>query len=400
MPRYFLSLLILSIIACCIEVDISVPSFPGMAHYFNVDEGMIQMTIAYNFLGFCLGALVYGPLSDSFGRRPVMVWGNAILLIGAVGCVMAPSIPFLLMTRFIQGIGAATSVVVVFAMIADVYPDKEKSASLLGIMNAVITALMAMAPIAGGFINQWVGWRGNYGIVAFICLISWVYIAMILPETKKVKEPFRPNKIKGDYLKLITSYPFFAASVVPSLMYGTYLSFIAQAPFLYTESFKLSLLEYVLHQAIILIIFSIVSLYSGKITQRLGLTESVKAGMGISFISAVCLVATSFAFPKSPYLTTLFMSGVCLGSAICYPIIFAASLEIFPDLKGTASSLIMSMRSLLCFGCVGITGYLYNGDPMRIALLVLFVLAICLFLLTNIIQKVFTLESKHTDNYC
>ena len=122
--------------------------------------------------------------------------------------------------------------------------------------------------------------------------------------------------------------------------------------------------------------------------------------MGISFISAVCLVATSFAFPKSPYLTTLFMSGVCLGSAICYPIIFAASLEIFPDLKGTASSLIMSMRSLLCFGCVGITGYLYNGDPMRIALLVLFVLAICLFLLTNIIQKVFTLESKHTDNYC
>ena len=109
MPRRFLPLLILSLIACCIEVDISVPGFPDMGRHFNVEDGIIQMTIAYNFLGFCLGAAIYGPLSDAYGRRPIMIWGNAILLLGAIGCVIAPSIPFLLATRLIQGIGASAS---------------------------------------------------------------------------------------------------------------------------------------------------------------------------------------------------------------------------------------------------------------------------------------------------
>ncbi len=76
MPRIFLPLLILSIIACCIEVEISVPGFPDIANYFNVSDGVVQLTVAYNFLGFCLSALFYGPLSECYGRRKVMIVGN------------------------------------------------------------------------------------------------------------------------------------------------------------------------------------------------------------------------------------------------------------------------------------------------------------------------------------
>ncbi len=225
MPRYFLPLLILSLIACCIEVDISVPSFPDMGRYFHVEDGIIQMTIAYNFLGFCLGAAVYGPLSDVYGRRPIMVWGNAILAIGAVGCVIAPSISFLLGTRLIQGIGASASAVVVFAMIADAYPEKDKAAKLIGAMNGVFTTIMAAAPIVGGFINEAVGWRGNYGIVALICIVSWVFLSFFLPETKRTFESFHLSKIKKGYQQLLTSIPFISASVVPSLSYACYLSY-------------------------------------------------------------------------------------------------------------------------------------------------------------------------------
>ncbi|CAM5294482.1 Drug resistance transporter OS=Streptomyces glaucescens OX=1907 GN=SGLAU_01085 PE=4 SV=1 [Streptomyces glaucescens] len=79
------------------------------------------MTVTYNFLGYCLGALAYGPLSDRFGLRGVMLAGNGIMLAGALGCAVAPSIEFLLVSRFVQGIGASTSVVLVFVIIADVY---------------------------------------------------------------------------------------------------------------------------------------------------------------------------------------------------------------------------------------------------------------------------------------
>lgn len=387
MPRYFLPLLILSLIACCIEVDISVPSFPDMGRYFNVDDGIIQMTIAYNFLGFCLGAAVYGPLSDVYGRRPIMVWGNAILAIGAVGCVIAPSTSFLLGTRLIQGIGASASAVVVFAIIADAYPEKDKAAKLIGAMNGVFTTIMAAAPIVGGFINEAVGWRGNYGIVALICIVSWVFLSFFLPETKRTFESFHLSKIKKGYQQLLTSIPFISASVVPSLSYACYLSFITQAPFLYTETYELTLMSYVLHQCVIISVFSITSLFSGPIIQKLGARDCITKGVSLSGLSALGMVLVALLTPKSPYLMTFFMSLGGLGAAVSYPVIFAGSLEIFPDIKGTASSVIMSMRSFLCFAFIALTSYLYNGNPLRIALIVLGGNLICLFFTLNLLRS-------------
>lgn len=379
MPRYFLPLLILSLIACCIEVDISVPSFPDMGRYFNVEDGIVQMTIAYNFLGFCIGAAFYGPLSDSYGRRPVMVWGNAILALGAVGCVIAPSISFLFATRLIQGIGAAASAVVVFAMIADAYADKDKAASLIGIMNSAFATLMAGAPIAGGLINEAVGWRGNYAIVAAICLLSWVCLASFLPETKKTFVAFQPSKVWKDYRKLLGSFSFISASMAPSLMYAGYLSFIAQASFLYTDTFHLPLLEYVLHQCAIILFFSLMSLFSGKAVTLWGARGCATKGVALSGISALFLVIISLSQPESPYMITLLVSLIGVGNAIAYPVIFASSLEIFPDIKGTSSSVIMSMRSFICFSFIALTGYTYNGHPIRVSLIILAAMALSLF---------------------
>lgn len=378
MPRYFLPLLILSLIACCIEVDISVPSFPGMGDYFNVDDGTIQMTIAYNFFGFCLGAALYGPLSDAYGRRPIMVWGNALLLFGAIGCVFAPSISFLLCTRLVQGLGAAASAVVVFAMIADAYPVKDKSAKLIGAMNSVFTTLMAAAPIAGGLINEAVGWRGNYGIVALICLISWTCLVFFLPETKCTFESFQLNKVRKSYQQLFTSILFISASLVPSLSYAAYLSFITQASFLYTETYELTLMAYVLHQSMIILVFSVVSLFSGSIIQKLGIRGCIIKGTSLSGIGATGMVLVSLLAPKSACLMTFFMSLVGLGGAISYPVIFAGSLEIFPNIKGTASSAIMSMRAFICFAFVTLTSHVYSGNPLCISLLVLAATIICL----------------------
>src|SRR6185312_9684941 len=144
--KFFLPLLVLSLVCCWIEVDISVPGFPDMAKYFNTTDATIQLTIAYNFLGFCLASLIWGPLSDCYGRRKIMVIGNALLAIGASLCVFAPSIHFLLLARLIQGIGASTSAIVATAMIADSYKGVTAS-RLIGIMNAVATTLIAIAPV-------------------------------------------------------------------------------------------------------------------------------------------------------------------------------------------------------------------------------------------------------------
>ncbi len=142
-------ILVVSLLAGCIEVDMSVPSFPDMAASFGVSEGHIQRTITYNFLGFVFGALIYGPLSESIGRRKTMLIGGAIMLLGALGCTYATSIDLLMLSRFIQGLGACTPVVVAYAIIADRYQGAAMY-SMIGLVNACISIFMSLAPIAGG----------------------------------------------------------------------------------------------------------------------------------------------------------------------------------------------------------------------------------------------------------
>lgn len=287
-------LLALSLITCCIGVDISVPGFPEMSQYFNVSEGIIQLTIAYNFLGFCISALFYGPLSESFGRRAVMVIGNALLTLGAIGCVYAESISFLLASRFTQGLGAATSAVVAFAVVADVYKG-HASVRVIGLMNSIITVIMAIAPVAGAFINRAIGFRGNYACVAIISVISWILIFTFLPETKKERDKFSLKKVLNDYKKLLCSSEFMSTSAAPSLTFCAYMSFIAAAPFLYMNTFGLSIVSYAIHQGVIVGTFAVVSLLSGKIMAKfVGLMSYLYDGTAIT-VSLVVLLANTLA---------------------------------------------------------------------------------------------------------
>src|SRR5690606_12128003 len=149
-----------------------------------------------------------------------------LLSVGALGCVFAPSISWLLGTRFIQGLGAATSAVVVFTMITDVYSGT-KAIRLVAWMNSILTTIMAIAPVLGGFINDAIGWRGNYGVVALVCIFSWILLVFLLPETKNDLEDFNIKKIFMAYVSLLSSFKFVSASLVPSLLYSAYMSFVA-----------------------------------------------------------------------------------------------------------------------------------------------------------------------------
>ncbi|WP_353282276.1 multidrug effflux MFS transporter [Wolbachia endosymbiont (group A) of Myopa testacea] len=362
-------LLILSLIAKFIEIDISVPSFPDMVHYFNVSEGTIQLTIAYNFLGFCIGGLFFGPLSECYGRRRIMIIGNTLLLIGAVGCVFAPSIFWLLISRFVQGIGVSTSVVV-FAIVADSYKGDE-AVKFIGIMNSVLTVVMAIAPVLGSFINEIVGWRGNYATVAILCLISWVLLLFLLPETKKDRDAFSLKKIMKDYRKLLSSPRFVTLSLMSSLFSAAYMSFITCGPFLYMETFGLSSTIYALHQGSIVGCFSLISLFAGKILQKLGAIWCVISGTSVGAIGSLLLVIFSIIVPHSFYLVTLSMIIFSIGCAICQPVIFNASINVFPEIKGTASSAVSFIRAFIMAIFIGLTSYVYNGQAISVAVLVL-----------------------------
>lgn len=388
MPKFFIPLLILSVIICCVEVEISVPGFPAISEYFQVSDAAVQLTVALNFLGFCLASFLYGPLSESFGRRPIMLIGNGILLIGACGCAFASTIELLLLSRFIQGLGASTSAVVAFAMIADSY-ERKKATRLLGIMNSIITIIMALAPVIGGFINESIGWRGNYSVIALVSILSWLLLFLYLPETNHNRTLFGIKNTLKDFKKLLTHIEFISASTAPSIFYSAYMAFVACAPFLYIEAYQLSVIDYAIHQGCIVLAFSIMSFFVGKISKEIGETKSILIGMSCHLSSTLGLLILGLTSPNSPILVTLLMSLFCIGSAMNYPIIFSYSLNIFPSIKGTASSLIMSLRALLCALFIAAGGYLYQGRLLEISLIITFATSVGIFCLLKLLKAGF-----------
>lgn len=374
-------LLIFALVNSCIELEISAPSFPDIVNAFHVSEAVVGLTITYNLVGFCIASLIYGPLSDCYGRRRIMLTGNGVLALGATGCVLASSIEMLLLARLIQGLGAATSAVVVSAIIADTYKT-DQATKLYGLMNAVFTTLMAAAPVIGGTVNSAIGWRGNYGVVAFICVVSWALLYFFLKETKLSRETIRLGNIIADYRKLFSSPLFLSAAAIPSLLYGCYMAFVAIAPFLYRESFGLPMLNYTLHQGAVVAVFAITSAFSDKAIKNLGAKKTLISAICLSFSGSALMLCA-----RNSWTLTIPMSLFSIGFALTYPIIFARSLEIFPNLKGTASSAIMSLRYLLCSVITGLASYFYDGRPFILAIIVFFIMTIVAVLVGKTLKR-------------
>lgn len=380
LSKYFPFLLIFSAVSAAIEIELSLPSFPDIARAFSVSEEVIEGTISLNFFGFCLSALFYGPLSDRFGRRPILLFGTILFLIGSLCCAIAPSIEMILVSRFIQGLGAAGSFVVVFTMIADAYKDNEAT-HWIGVLNAILTATMALSPILGGYLNLYFGWSSCYTFVAFLTAIQLILLYLYLPETRKGQD-VQMKEVLKDYVQLLSSFRFLQSSFVPTLLAGGYMAFVSVIPFLYRDEVGMSLSQFSWHQAAVIGSFSVMSYYANWVSNYFGEVRSAVIGSLLSVIAMTTLFILSCltSIPSVLFITPL----MCLFASSCaipFAVVFAASLSVVPNKNGPASSLLMSMRTFLCALTVQTAGNLYTGTLFSTAAIVA-VCCLASFLLT------------------
>lgn len=174
-----------------------------------------------------------------------------------------------------------------------------------------------------------------------------------------------------DYRKLLSNPRFVTLSLMSSLFSAAYMSFITCGPFLYMKTFGLSSTIYALHQGAIVGCFSLISLFAGKILQKLGAIKCVISGTSVGAIGSLLLVIFSIIVPHSFYLVTLSMIIFSIGCAIFQPVIFNASINVFPEIKGTASSALSFIRAFIMAIFIGLTSYVYNGQAISVAVLVL-----------------------------
>ncbi|MGD9591796.1 MAG: multidrug effflux MFS transporter [Candidatus Berkiella sp.] len=386
MKSYFqlplVALIIVSLLGCCMEIDISLPSFPSIMSHFGATEAQVQSTLSVNFLAFCLSGLLYGPLSESWGRKRLMLFGATCFMVGAIGCVFSQSIYQLMFWRFVQGLGASSTLVLGFTMISDKFSG-DTAASYIAKINAYITIFMAAAPILGSLIINYFSWRANFTFVAMIAFIAWILLVLQLPETKTQTTSLKMKTILSNYWEVLTNATFLSYATLPNMLVTAYLTFVGSASFYYINTCALSYFEFALHQGLIVSSFSLMSFYSGKVVAKIGPETAVRFAMWCCGLSIIMMSFFAMSFPNFPWGITTSMCLLAIGCAFPMSVTFAKSMEIIPSQKGACSSFIMSSRLLISACGVALTGAFFDGSMRPVVLVMAICVAIAIGLYIN-----------------
>src|SRR4051812_18718339 len=188
-----------------ISLYLLVPALPVLATSFGRDISIAQMTVSLYMVGIACSQLIMGPLSDRFGRRPVLLAGLGLMVAASVACILAETLPQLIAARFFQALGGATGMVVSRAIIRDLY-SRERISAMISLVIAVMMIAQMLSPLTGGLIETAFGWRSIFYLITGASLAIAVAIAVALPETRGDRT--HAGGFRGDVRHLITSRAF------------------------------------------------------------------------------------------------------------------------------------------------------------------------------------------------
>lgn len=370
-------IIVISLISCWIELDLYAPSFPQIMHHFGTNEQAIQWTLSLNFLGFFLSSLFCGPLADSYGRRPLLVTGSIIFALGSIMCVLAPNMGILMFGRLIQGIGVSAPGTICMAIIADIYQG-DRQVRLLSMINSTVTIVMASAPVAGVFLTEHFGWRSNFLVITVGAALSTLLIGLFMPEThdKDKRRPFNMKYLATGYIQLLKSKSFMFLTLSLCFMVAAYFVFIGIIPLIFMEELGVDINSYALYQGSVVALFAALSLAVPMIIKRFNVNKLMQWSIFISLFSGIGLGALGLFFSDHPLPITILMCCYIVGLVLPCSVLFAQAMDMFPELKASASSLIQSLRMLVMAIAISLAGLVYQGSFMPIGMLIMTLIVI------------------------
>lgn len=375
----FLFLIIVIFVAACVETDIFLPALPDMMKNFFVSEGAIQGLLTWNFVGICLAGPFYGPLSDSFGRKKPLLIALSVFFAGSLLTFFAQTFDQMLLGRILQGIGSGGCFTLGTAMLFDVF-QKDKAISAINQLNLIIPMIMAGAPMLGGYLNCTFGFRSNFfaiGILAFLSLsISLLFFKEPLAKEKRV--PFSGVSIFRDFAQALKNLAFWQVSLLTSLTFAAYIAFVAGSSVLYVVAFGVDKVLFPFFQAAILGAWMVGSLTLKRSLARWGNLRIKKMGAFFSVLGGAWLGVTALFAPESPFSLTFGMVLYAFGANWTFALYFPEGMEILPHIKGTAASLMSSIRLLIASAAVGLASWMYNATAYPLIAIVLGSLAVIL----------------------
>ncbi|MBK4217008.1 multidrug effflux MFS transporter [Paracoccus caeni] len=321
-------------------IDMYLPALPHLAVDLGTTKARAALTLTSYFIVFGLAQMIYGPMSDAIGRKKPLIIGVVIFLIATIAASMAPSIGWLIVARGLQGLGAATLMVVPRAIVRDMATGPQAAKMMAAIM-IVISISPMLAPLTGSIVMAWGSWREIFAVLAVASLLSLGLILFVLPETLSVqrRQPVELEPMLAGAKRLLTDRRFVGLTLIGGFGMASFFVFLSTASFVYTSQYGLSATGFSIAFAVNAIGFFSASQFAGKLAMRYGMERVISlaitgfAGVMIS-LAAVVLLGID-ALPV--VIAGLFMGNACLG--LVMPTAMVMSLDPHPDIAGLASSL-------------------------------------------------------------
>jgi len=324
-----------------VSTDLYLPSLPTIGAAFATDQATVQLTLSVFLVGFAFSQLACGPLSDRFGRRPVILGGLALYLVASLACAAAPSIEVLIFARFCQAVGACVGPVLGRAAVRDIY-GRERAARMLSYMGMVMALAPAFGPIIGGFIEAWFGWRANFVLVSAVGLTVLVATAVTLPETNRWKSPdaTRLGHLIGNYRSLLRHRRYVGYVLVVACTYSGIFSFISGSSFVLIGILGLDPEVYGFCFAAIVVGYMVGAFGSGRYTVRIGVERMVQLGTAIQLVGGAAGLVLYAVAPPSVAGIVAPVAVFMIGTGLAMPNAQAGAIGPFPRMAGSASALL------------------------------------------------------------
>jgi DHA1 family bicyclomycin/chloramphenicol resistance-like MFS transporter len=362
-----------------LSTDLYLASLPGLATVFNVPAATVQLTLSMFVIAFGGAQLVIGPLSDRYGRRPVLLWGLSLYVLASVLCALAPNIGLLIVARFLQGLGCCSAIIIARAIVRDAYAPAD-SALVIARASTWLALAPILGPILGGYLQVAFGWRAAFVALSILSVCVLAAVILRLPETNTHKDP-KATELRGlmaNYKLVLGSRAFWSHALPGALSYGSIFAFISGSSLALigvlhvpTEWFGWCFAFGVSgYMAGTIICRRLIARFGADGTLRIGSTLSLVTGA--IFLSMVGIGVAHWAL----VLVVMFLTMCAHG--INFPVAQNGSVTPFPQQAGTAAGLMGALYMAVAFVVGTAVGASFNGTLLPLALIAC-TLGVCIF---------------------
>jgi MFS transporter, DHA1 family, multidrug resistance protein len=368
-PRWQLALLL----ACLgmlgpFSIDTYLPAFEGIARSIGATPVEMQQTLSSYLLGFAVMNLFHGALSDSLGRRPVILFGIGLFTLASIGCALSNSIGWLVFFRALQGISAGAGMVVSRAIIRDMFPpaDAQRVMSQVTIYFGVAPAV---APMIGGWIFVHGDWHAIFWLLTGLGALLWVANWKLLPETlhAAARQPFEVGHLMRGYWQMVKSPRFMMLVLASGIPFNGMFLYVLSAPVFLGEHLQLGPTQF--FWFFVLTIGGIMggAWFSGRLAGKIKPRHQIRHGFLIMLVVSLLNVAANLVFEPSAAWSMFPVAIFAFGWALMVPVVTLLVLDLVPERRGMASSVQACIGSLANAAVAGLVAPLVMHSPLALA---------------------------------